>query len=77
MSDIAVQWVLKPRIIQIMCAKGKIEGATKVGNVWLLPENSEKPLDLRIKLGKYIKKRTVRRMNNAKGEIVFGISKKI
>lgn len=49
------EWKLKPRIIQIMCAQGKIEGATKVGNVWVIPNDTEKPADLRIKSGKYIK----------------------
>lgn len=32
-SDIAIQWNLKSRTIQIMCAQGKIDGATKVGNM--------------------------------------------
>ena len=56
-SDLAVQWNLKPRTIQIMCAQGKIDGATKVGNMWVIPENTEKPMDLRIKSGKYIKEK--------------------
>lgn len=54
-SEISKEWKLKPRTIQIMCAKGKLEGATKAGNVWLIPNNTEKPVDLRIKSGKYIK----------------------
>ena len=55
-SEIAEEWELKPRTIQIMCAKGKLEGATKVENVWVIPNDIEKPVDLRIKSGKYIKK---------------------
>lgn len=57
-SEIAMEWSLNPRTIQIMCSNGKIIGATKVGNVWVIPNNSEKPLDLRIKSGKYIKEKT-------------------
>ena len=29
-----------------MCAQGKLEGATKVGNVWVIPNDTEKPEDL-------------------------------
>lgn len=54
-SEIAEVWKLKPRTVQIMCAQGKLEGATKVGNVWVIPNDTEKPVDLRIKSGKYIK----------------------
>ena len=56
-SFIAEKWELKPRTIQMMCAQGKIEGATKVGNVWVIPDNTEKPIDLRIKSGRYIKEK--------------------
>lgn len=54
-SQIAQKWNLKPRTVQIMCAEGRIEGATKVGNLWLIPTDVEKPLDERIKTGRYKK----------------------
>lgn len=54
-SEISEEWKLKPRTIQIMCAQGKLEGTTKAGNVWLIPNYTENPVDLRIKSGKYIK----------------------
>lgn len=54
-SENAEEWKLKFRTIQMMCAQGKLEGATKVGNVWVIPNDTEKPVDLRIKSGKYIK----------------------
>lgn len=54
-SEIAIEWKLNQRTIQIMCSSGKIAGATKVGSVWVIPDSAEKPVDLRVKSGKYIK----------------------
>lgn len=34
----------------------RIPGAVKIGSYWAIPEDAEKPTDLRIKSGKYIKK---------------------
>jgi hypothetical protein len=52
-NDIARNWNLNPRTVQIMCAEGKIEGVTKFGNVWAIPSNAQKPTDNRIVSGKY------------------------
>lgn len=41
-----------------MCSQNRIPGATKIGYAWVVPSNAEKPLDARIKSGKY-KKRVV------------------
>ena len=38
-----------------MCLKGKIQGAEKIGNVWMIPAETERPVDKRVKSGKYIK----------------------
>lgn len=54
-NEIAVEWKLKPRSVQIMCADGRIVGASKVGNMWFVPKNVEKPVDARIKSGRYKK----------------------
>lgn len=32
-NEIAEKWNLKPRTVQIMCAEGKIDGVTRIGNV--------------------------------------------
>lgn len=42
--------------IQILCGKGRIPGAMRVGAFWVIPEDAPKPADARIKSGKYIKK---------------------
>ena len=37
--------------------EGRIEGASKIGNLWVIPVDTPKPDDNRIKSGKYIKKK--------------------
>ena len=44
---------LTVRTVQIMCADGKIIGATKFGNVWAIPVDVEKPTDNRVLSGEY------------------------
>ena len=55
-SEIAKRWKINPRTIQVMCLKGKIQGAEKIGNMWMIPVETERPADGRVKSGKYIKK---------------------
>lgn len=43
----AEKWEMTPRRVQILCNEGRIEGAQRVGNVWTIPENAEKPIDAR------------------------------
>lgn len=50
------RWGISPRRIQILCGEGSVSGAIRVGSVWRIPEDAEKPADARIKNGKYIKK---------------------
>ena len=42
--------------IQILCGEGRVPGAIRIGTVWGIPEDAEKPADASIKNGKYIKK---------------------
>ena len=39
-----------------VAAEGRVPGAIRIGTVWGIPEDAEKPADARIKNGKYIKK---------------------
>lgn len=54
-TEISKKWGIGRRRIQILCANGRIPGASLVGNTWIIPENAEKPKDARIKSGKYIR----------------------
>lgn len=54
-QEAAKLWGISERRIQVLCAEGRLEGAVKFGRQWAIPENLEKPIDARIKSGKYIK----------------------
>lgn len=51
--EIAMRWNISPRTVQIMCAEGRIPGATKFGQIWAIPADAIKPTDKRITSGKY------------------------
>lgn len=48
-------WGISERRIRTLCAEGRIEGVTRFGRSWAIPEGTDKPADNRIKSGKYIK----------------------
>lgn len=52
-NEMSERWGLKPRTVQIMCAEGKIKGATKFGRSWAIPSDTERPQDGRVISGKY------------------------
>lgn len=52
-NDLAEKWGIQPRTIQIMCAEGKIPGATKFGRSWAIPDSVERPVDGRETTGEY------------------------
>ena len=52
-KSIAEKWSLTERTVQIMCAEGKIIGATKFGGVWAIPADAKKPTDNRVVSGEY------------------------
>lgn len=56
-KEAAEKWELSVRRIQTMCNEGMIDGAMKFGNTWAIPKDAEKPIDHRIKSGKYIKQK--------------------
>ncbi len=39
----AEEWGISPRRVQIYCDEGKIEGAFKYGQYWLIPKDAKKP----------------------------------
>ena len=53
--EVSEKWDLSTRRVQILCANGRIKGATRIGNMWVIPRGAKKPKDARIKSGKYIK----------------------
>lgn len=49
----AEEWRVTTRTVQTMSAEGRIEGATKFGDVWAIPKNARKPMDNRVRTGAY------------------------
>jgi hypothetical protein len=49
------KWGISRRRIQVLCVQGRIEGATKIGSYWAIPEEAKRPKDERIKSGRYVK----------------------
>lgn len=49
------KWHITERRINTLCQEGRIAGAQKFGKAWAIPIDADKPADLRIKSGKYIK----------------------
>lgn len=57
LKETAEKWGISARRINALCVGGRITGATKLGNMWVIPEGAQKPKDERIKSGKFIKKK--------------------
>lgn len=57
LKEAAEKWGIGDRRINTLCLEGRIEGASKIGNLWVIPKDTPKPDDNRIKSGKYIKKK--------------------
>ena len=54
-NQAAQEWGITPRRVQVLCAQDRIEGACRIGHMWAIPTDAQKPEDARIKSGKYIK----------------------
>lgn len=53
------KWGISVRRVQTVCEQNKIAGVTRLGNVYAIPTNAEKPKDGRIRSGKFVKKQEV------------------
>ena len=42
-EELAEQWNVSIRQVQILCQNGKIENASKFGGAWAIPEDTPKP----------------------------------
>lgn len=52
-KEVAESWGLTARRVQLMCSNGQIDGVTKFGNAWVIPEGAERPKDGRVTTGEY------------------------
>lgn len=53
-AQAAEKWGLSRRRVLTLCSQGRIPGVTRLGTIWMIPNDAEKPADARIKSGKYI-----------------------
>lgn len=53
-NEVAEKWSISPRGVRAMCLEGKIPQAAKLGRIWVIPSEVERPLDGRITTGEYV-----------------------
>ena len=53
-AQAAEKWGLSRRRVLALCSQGRIPGVSRLGTIWMIPRDAEKPADARIKSGKYI-----------------------
>ena len=54
-KEAANKWGISDRRVQILCNQDRIPGVIRIGNIWGIPDDAEKPKDERVKSGRYIK----------------------
>lgn len=59
LKEASKAWGISDRRINTLCLEGRIEGATRAGFMWLIPSGTVKPMDGRVKSGKYIKDKSL------------------
>ena len=47
--EAAKKWEISERRVQKLCEENRILGASKLGYMWLIPKDAEKPADARRK----------------------------
>ena len=53
-AQAAEKWGLSRRRVLALCSQGRIPGVSRLGTIWMIPSDAEKPTDARVKSGKYI-----------------------
>ena len=46
-KEAADKWGISQRRVAVLCSEKRIANATMVGNMWIIPETAEKPIDAR------------------------------
>ena len=46
-KEVAEKWSITRRRVQVLCEEGRIQGAFKLSDVWVIPKDAEKPADKR------------------------------
>ena len=48
-KEAADEWGVKIRQVQLLCEKGQVENAKRLGHMWVIPRGTKKPIDGRTK----------------------------
>jgi len=51
-KEAAELWGVTTRQVQLLCDRGRVEGAQRLGNFWVIPKGMTKPADGRTKNGR-------------------------
>ena len=76
--DAAEKWGITQRRVAILCGDGRIPGAERVGNMWVIPDNAEKPIDgrgLRYSEGRTVTVKPFIKWAGGKGQLLEDIRK--
>ena len=41
-QEAAEKWKITPRQVQVLCKENRIEGATRMSRIWIIPENGKR-----------------------------------
>jgi len=52
-KEMAAQWGISERRVQVLCEQGRITGVFRLGKSWAIPANAAKPKDARTKSNKH------------------------
>jgi predicted site-specific integrase-resolvase len=44
-KEVGERWGITSRMVTMYCVAGRISGAIKKGNLWLIPQEAKKPYD--------------------------------
>ena len=47
-KEAANKWGISQRRVDVLCSEHRIAGTSIIGNMWIIPDNAEKPANARI-----------------------------
>ena len=69
----ATKWGISKRRVQVLCTENRIKNATRIGNMWVVPEDALKPADGRVQTHHTVESPTAR---EADGKCLSGNKRK-
>ena len=58
-KEAADKWGIKIRRVQTLCENGQVENVSRLGQIWVIPKESPKPIDGRTKAAKKLRTNVV------------------